>query len=54
MFQLSIFIKFEVSRNLPIYDPKPLLAGINSYAKFEENRSKTTQVRERKRTKSIF
>ena len=34
--------------NLPIYNPKPLLAGIN-YAKFEENRSKTTRVRERKR-----
>ena len=38
-------------RNLPIYNPKPLLAGINSYAKFEENRSKSTQVRERKWTK---
>ena len=41
-------------RNLPIYNPKSLLAGINSYAKFEENRSKTTQVRERKRTISNF
>ena len=28
--------------------------GINSYAKFEENGSKTTQVRERKRTKCNF
>ena len=43
-----------VRRNLPIYNPKPLLVGINSYAKFEENRSKTTQVRERKRTKCNF
>ena len=43
-----------IRRNLPIYNPKPHLAGINLYAKFEENRSKTTQVRERKRTKCIF
>ena len=43
-----------IRRNLPSSNPKPLLADINSYAKFKENRSKTTQVRERKRTKSIF
>ena len=28
-----------------IYNPKPLLPDINVQAKFEENRSKTTQVR---------
>ena len=45
----------EVVRpNLPIYNPKPILVDINSYAKFEENRSKTTQVRERKQTKCNF
>ena len=27
-------------RNLPIYNPKPLLPNINSYTKFEENWSK--------------
>ena len=44
MFQLCIFIKFEVSGNLPIYNPKPILAGINSYAKFEENRLKLLKL----------
>ena len=35
-------------RNLPIYNPKPLLPNINSYTKFEENQSQNTQDRERK------
>ena len=33
-----------------ICNPKPLLPDINVHAKFEENRSKTTQVRVRKRS----
>ena len=37
-------------RNLPIYNPKPLLPNINSYTKFEENRSKNAQDREQKRS----
>ena len=37
-------------QNLPIYNSKPLLPNINSYTKFEENRSKDAQDRERKRT----
>ena len=37
-------------RNLPIYNPKPLLPNINSYTKFEENRSKNAQDRELKRS----
>ena len=37
-------------RNLPIYNPKPLLPNINSYTKFEENRSKNAQDKERKRS----
>ena len=32
----------------PICNPKPLLPDINVHAKFEDNRSKTTQVRVRK------
>ena len=36
-------------QNLHIYNSKPLLPNINSYTKFEENRSKTAQDRERKR-----
>ena len=32
----------------PICNPKPLLPDINVHAKFEENRSKATQVRVRK------
>ena len=32
----------------PICNPKPLLHDINVHAKFEENQSKTTQVRIRK------
>ena len=35
-------------RNLPIYNPKPLLPNINSYTKFEENWSKNAQDRELK------
>ena len=35
-------------RNLPIYNPKPLLPNINSNTKFGENRSKNAQGRERK------
>ena len=31
-------------------NPKPLLPDINVHAKFEENRSKTTQVRARTRS----
>ena len=31
-------------RNLPIYDPKPILPNINSYTKFEENRSKMLKI----------
>ena len=34
----------------PICNPKPLLPSINVRAKFEENRSKTTQVRVRKQS----
>ena len=37
-------------RILPFCNPKPLLPDINVHAKFEENRSKTTQVRVRKRS----
>ena len=37
-------------RNLPIYNPKPHLPNINSYTKFEENRSKNAQDREQKRS----
>ena len=36
-------------QNLPIFNPKPLLPNINSYTKFEENRSKNAQDRELKR-----
>ena len=34
----------------PSCNPKPFLPDINVHAKFEENRSKTTQVRVRKRS----
>ena len=34
----------------PICNPKPLLSDINVHAKFEENRSKTTRFRIRKRS----
>ena len=33
-----------------MYNPIPLLPDINAYAKFEENRSKNTDVRARKRS----
>ena len=33
-------------QNLLIFNPKPLLHNINSYQKFEENRSKNAQDRE--------
>ena len=39
-----------IGRNLPIYNPKPLLPNINYYAKFEENLSRNAQDRERKRS----
>ena len=40
-------------RNLPIYNLKPLLPNINYYTKFEENRSKNAQDRERKQIFNI-
>ena len=40
-------------RNLPIYNPKPLLSNINSYTKFEENRSKNAQDRKQKQIFNI-
>ena len=36
-------------RNWPTCNPIPLLPDTNVYAKFEENRSKGTKVRARKR-----
>ena len=35
-------------RNLPIYNPKSLLANIECYAKFEEDLSRNAQDREQK------
>ena len=40
-------------RNLSIYNPKPLLPNINSYTKFEENRSKNAQDRELKQIYNV-
>ena len=40
-----VYIQIMPSRN-----PKPLLPDINVHARFDENRSKTTQVRVRKRS----
>ena len=37
-------------RNKPTCNPIPLLPDTSVYAKFEENRSKGTKVRERKRS----
>ena len=32
-------------RNLPIYNPKPILLNINSYTKFEDNQPKNARDR---------
>ena len=38
-----------MQQNLPIFNPKPVIPDMNSYAKFEENRSINAQDRVRKR-----
>ena len=38
----------HIRQNLPIFNPRPLLLDMNSYTKFEENRSINAQDRARK------
>ena len=52
MFQLSIFIKFEVSRNLPIYIPNqslPVSTNMQSLKKIDEKLLKLESGNEKKK-----